>query len=86
MNTCLASFELLTDFEHVEMAANMVRTGVASIFPKNFFKAHKKYMEDFIVDEKSSFVLLIDANNLYAGVMEKLFLPVEDFGKIHFMN
>ena len=43
-------------------------------------------MEDFIVDEKSSFVLLIDANNLYAGVMDKLFLPVEDFGKIHFWN
>ena len=79
--TCKADLELFTDREHLEMTENMIRGGVASIFSIRFFKANNKYMKDFKADEESCFRLLVDANNLYGGVMERLPLPLKDFKK-----
>ena len=79
--TCKADLELFTDREHLEMTENTIRGGVASIFSKRFFKANNKYMKDFKADEESCFGLLVDANNLYGGVMERLPLPLKDFKK-----
>ena len=79
---CRADLHLLTDREHLEMAEIMIRGGVASIFSKRFFRANNKYMNSFNPDNESSFGLLLDANNLYGGVMEKLPLPLKDLQKV----
>ena len=83
LKTCNADIELLTDREHLEMTENMIRGGVASVFSKRFFKANNKYQMSFNPDEESTFGFLVDANNLYGGVMEKLPLPTKDFRKVN---
>ena len=77
-----ADLHLLTDREHLEMAENMIRGGVASIFSRRFFRANNKYMNSFNPDNESSFGLLLDANNLYGGIIEKLPLFLKDFQKV----
>ena len=79
---CRADLHLLTDREHLEKAENMIRGGVGSIYSKRFFRANKKYMNSFNPDDELSFGLLLDANSLYGGVMEKLRLPLKDFQKV----
>ena len=79
---CRADLHFLTEREHLETAENMIRGGVASIISKRFFRANNKYMNSFNPDNESSFGLLLDANNLYGGVMEKLPLPLKDFQKV----
>ena len=79
---CRADLHLLTDREHIEMAENMIRGGIVSIFSKRFFRANNKYMTTFKPVNESSFGRLIEANNLYGGVMEKLPLPLKDFQKV----
>ena len=82
VKTCEADLELLIDREHLEIAENVIRGGVASIFFNRFFKANMRYMKGFNANEKINFGLLIDANILYGGVMEKLLLPLKDSRKI----
>ena len=66
---CRADLHILTDREHLEMAENMIRGGVASILSKRFFRVNNKNMNSFNPDNESSFGLLLDANNLFGGVM-----------------
>ena len=82
IKTCNAEIELLTDREHLEMTENMIRGGVASIFSKRLFTANNQYQKTFKPSEESTFGFLVDANNLYGGVMEKLPLPLKDFRKV----
>ena len=82
IRTCNADIELLTNREHLEMTENMIRGGVASIFSKRFFRANNKYQKSFNSAADSTFGFLVDANNLYGGVMEKLPLPLKDFKKV----
>ena len=84
---------LLKDREHFEMAENMIRGGVASIFSKGIFRGNNKYLNGFNPDYESIFVLILDANSLYGRVLEKLPLPLKDFQEIeiplqdiHFMD
>ena len=85
IRTCRADIELLTDREHLEMVENMIRGGVSSIFEKRFFKANNPYLESFDSTKEETYGVLMDANNLYGGIMEKFPLPLNDFQTIlHF--
>ena len=83
LKTCNTDIELLTDRELLEMTQNMIRGGVASVFSKRLFKANNKYQMSFNPDKESTFGFLVDANNLFGGVMEKLPLPSKDFRKVN---
>ena len=45
-----------------------------SIYARRFFKANDKYLEDYNPEEPSSYLLNIDANNLYGGIMKHCYL------------
>ena len=79
LKKCQADIELLTDREHLEMVENMIRGGVASVFDKKFFKANNRYVTDHNYNNYNTYGVLLDANNLYGGVMEKLPLPLNSF-------
>ena len=78
LKKCRADIELLTDREHLEMVENMIRGGVASVFDK-FFKANNRYVTENNYNDSNTYGVLLDANNLYGGVMEKLPLPLRSF-------
>ena len=79
LKKCRADIELLTDREHLEMVENMIRGGVASVFDKRFFKANNRYVAEHNYNDYNTYGVLLDANNLYGGVMEKLPSPLNSF-------
>ena len=74
-----SNVQLLSDRRHLEMVENMMRGGTASVFHSRFFKANNKECPDFNPDQPSTYGFMIDANNLYGGVMQTEKLPVRNF-------
>ena len=86
LKICRADIELLTDRSHLEMVENMIRGGVSSVFDKRLFKANNRYLDDHNTGEYDTYGVLLDANNLYGGVMEKLPLPLNSFETVQNIN
>ena len=76
---CNAEIELLTNREHLEMAENLIRGGISSVFAKRNFEANNKYLSTHDPSAKQSFGFFIDANNLYGEIVEKFPLPLKNF-------
>ena len=79
LKICIAEIELLTDREHLEMAENLIRRGISSVFAKRNFEANNKYFPTHDPSAKQTFGFFIDANNLYDGIMERFPLPLKNF-------
>ena len=63
----------------------MIEAGIRSAISKaihRYAKANNKYMKNFNKDMLSSFLMYLDANNLYGWAMCKK-LPVGEFEWIH---
>ena len=73
-----APLELLTDREQLDMVEGLIRGGVSSIY-KRLSVANNKYRQNFNPKEPSTFIIMIDANNVYGGIMEKFSSPLNDF-------
>ena len=69
--------ELLEDVNMLLMIEKGIRGGISNAF-KRYAKANNKFMKDFDPAEKSSFIVYLDANNLYGWAMSKP-LPVGGF-------
>ena len=61
-------------YQYIEQS---LRGGVTTI-NKRYFEANNKYLKDFDPKKPSSFIMYVDANNLYGvGLSGKL--PIRDF-------
>ena len=69
LKKCKADIELLTEREHLEMVEDMIRGGVSSVFEKRFFKANNQYLDNHDYKDLVTYGVLLDANNLYGGIM-----------------
>ena len=69
--------ELLEDVDMLLMIEKGIRGGISNSF-KRYAKANNRFMKDFDPAEKSSFIVYLDANNLYGWAMSKP-LPVGGF-------
>ena len=77
---CKADVELLTDRDHLDMVEKMMRGGTASIFEKRQFTTNNRQMnETFNSSEDTTYGFMVDANNLYGGVMQTHKLPARHF-------
>ena len=79
LKICKAPLELLTDREQLDMVEGLIRGGVSSIYNKRLSVANNKYLPNFNPKEPSTFIVMIVANNLYGGIMEKLLLNDFEF-------
>ena len=86
LKKCLADIELLTDCSHLEMVEDMIRGGVASVFDKRFFKENNRYVTQHNYNDYNTYGVLLDANNLYGGIMEKFPLPLNSFNLVPEIN
>ena len=66
--TCVADIQLLTDKEHMEMVENMIRLTI------NTWMTSKPREETYGV--------VVDAKNVYGGIIRKFPLPLKDFRTI----
>ena len=79
LRTCKADLCLITEREHLEMVENMIRGGVSSVYENRHLKCNNKYLDNYVPTQDETYGLLVDANNLYGGIMEKLPLPLNSF-------
>ena len=79
LKICKAPLELLTDREQLDMVEGLIRGGVSSIYNKRLSVANNKSLLNFNPKEPSAFIVMIDAINLYGGIMEKFPLPLNYF-------
>ncbi len=69
--------ELLTDMDMYLQFETSIRGGLSQI-SKRYAKANNKYLPNYNPDELSSFILYLDANNLYGAGMSS-YLPYRNF-------
>ena len=79
LRTCKADLHLLTNREHLDMAENLIKGGIASVFEKRLVSASNKFVKNYDPKQPNTFLFMIDANNLYGWIMEKLPLPLNSF-------
>ena len=71
-------FELLTDVNQYFFCLKGLRGGVSMVSSKRYCLANNKYLDCYDPEKPSTFLLDIDANNLYGRCMMD-YLPVGDF-------
>ena len=69
--------ELLTDIDTLLMAEKVTRGGICLAIHR-YAKANNKYMKNYHKDIISSYLMYLDANNLYGWAMSQK-LPVNGF-------
>lgn len=77
LKTTGQNLELLTDYEMYLFCEKGLRGGV-SMVSSRYCKANNKYLEDFDKTKSSTYLLYLDANNLYGWAMSQ-FLPTGNF-------
>ena len=79
LKICNPHLHHLTEREHLDMVENLIRGGVSSVYSKRLCRANNKFLPDYKPKNISSFIIMIDANNLYGGIIEKFPLPLCEF-------
>ena len=79
LKICKPDLQLLTQRDMLDLTESMIRGGVSSIYSKRLAVANNKYLTTYDPTKPSTFIVCIDANNLYGGIMEKFNLPLSGF-------
>ena len=79
LKVCRADLRLLTERDHLHFLEGMIRGGISSVYARKYWKANNQYLDDHDKNEEKSFIVKIDANNLYGGIMQNYSLPLNDF-------
>ena len=79
LKLCKPDLHLLTEREELELVENMMRGGVSSIYEQRLFQANNCHLPNYDASKPSTYALMLDANNLYGGVLQNDHLPLKDF-------
>ena len=78
LKICDPHLHLLIEREHLDIES-LIRGGVSSVYSKRLCRANNKFLSDYNPKNISLFIIMIDTNNLYGGIMKKFPLPLCEF-------
>ena len=79
LKVCKPDLNLLTEREQLELVENTVRGGVSSIYEQRLLQASNFHLPNYDASKPSTYALMLDANNIYGGVMQNNHLLLKDF-------
>lgn len=82
LRICKPDIQLMIEREQLEIVENLLRGGMSSIFSKRFFQANNYMLPNYNPEQPITYGLLLDANNLYGGIMQHYSLPLNNFAII----
>ena len=70
---------LLIDKEQLEIAEKMMRGGVSSIYEQQLLQTNNCHFPNYDASKPYTYVFMLDANNLYGGILQTDRLSVKYF-------
>ena len=80
LKTTKVELDLLSEKDHLDNARRGIRGGICGVFHSRFFEANNPQCENYNATEPKTWMMLLDTNNLYGGVMRES-LPIGNFSK-----
>ena len=80
LKTTKVELDLLSEKDHLDIVKRGIRGGICGVFHSRFFKANNPQCENYNATEPKTWMILLDANNLYGGVMRES-LPIGNFSE-----
>lgn len=77
MKLTKVELELLSDFEIISFLKSGIRGGISQC-SNRYAKANNQFMEDYNKEQPDSYLIYLDANNLYGWAMSQ-YLPINSF-------
>ena len=81
--TCV-TLELLTDEDMLSLIEKGIRGGMCNVVLR-YAKANNKYLKNYDKTKRSSYLMNLDADNLYGWAMSKK-LPIDSFQWVYFIK
>ena len=79
LKVCRADLRFLTEHDHLHFVEGMIRGGMSSVYSQKYWKANNQYLDHHDKKQENSFIVNIDANNLYRVILQNYSLPLNDF-------
>ena len=80
LKTTKIRLDLLAEKDHLDIIRRGIRGGMCGVYHSRYYKANNPECTNFDATEPTTWLILLDANNLYGGVMCES-LPFGDFSE-----
>ena len=80
LKTTKIQLDLLAEKDHLDIIRRGIRGGMCGVYHSRYFKANNPMCEMYNAENPTTWLILLDANNLYGGVMCES-LPFGDFSE-----
>ena len=80
LKTTKVQLDLLAEKDHLDIIRRGIRGGMCGVYHSRYYKANNPKCTNFEDTKPTTWLILLDANNLYGGVMCES-LPVGDFSE-----
>ena len=81
LKTIKVELDILAEKDHLDIVRRGIRGGMCGVYHSRFFKANNEFCEEYDSRKAKTWFFLLDANNLYGGVMRER-LPYGAFSNV----
>ena len=75
------NLKLISDIQNCQSVKSTIKLGI-SLICKSYAEAHNKFLKLYVVNKPTSYIIYLDANDLYGHSIMQLF-PIEIHGWIN---
>ena len=69
LKTTKVKLDILAEKDHLDIVRRGIRGGMCGVYHSRYFQANNQRCENYEDTKPTTWLILLDANNLYGGVM-----------------